>query len=83
MCLVYDNPRTSELLNHLGSQAIKYCNLCIVSQNDCSIYFIGKLKLWVINQTARMENPLHSVRIEKKGYDAAAECSNKNTADRY
>ena len=32
MCIVCDNPRASELLNHLGSSAIKYCRICMVSK---------------------------------------------------
>ena len=31
MFIVCDNPRASELLNHLGSNAIKYCRICMVS----------------------------------------------------
>ena len=31
MFIVCDNPRASELLNHLGSNAIKYCLICMVS----------------------------------------------------
>ena len=30
ICIVCDNPRASELLNHLGSSAIKYCCICMV-----------------------------------------------------
>ena len=30
MCIVCDNPRASELLNHLGSKAVKYCRFCMV-----------------------------------------------------
>ena len=41
MCIVCDNPRASELLNHLGSRAIKYCHLCVVSvQVYCNIFCI-------------------------------------------
>eukprot|EP00731_Ephydatia_muelleri_P003051 Em0001g3051a len=31
LCIVCDNPRASELLNHLGSAAIKFCRICMVS----------------------------------------------------
>ena len=31
MCVLADNPRASELLNHLGFSARKYCRLCMVS----------------------------------------------------
>ena len=31
MCIVADNPRASELANHLGATAKKYCRICMVS----------------------------------------------------
>ncbi len=31
MCILADNPRASELLNHLGGSAKKYCRMCMVS----------------------------------------------------
>lgn len=31
MCILGDNPRASEILNHLGSSARKYCRMCMVS----------------------------------------------------
>ena len=34
MCILADNPRASELLNHLGSSARRYCRMCMVSF-DC------------------------------------------------
>ena len=30
LCLIYDNPRASELINHLGTSATCYCRLCLV-----------------------------------------------------
>ena len=30
MCILADNPRASELVNHLGSSARKYCRMCMV-----------------------------------------------------
>lgn len=30
MCILADNPRASELLNHLGSSSRKYCRMCMV-----------------------------------------------------
>ena len=30
MCIVADNPRASELLNHLGAAARRYYQICIV-----------------------------------------------------
>ena len=30
MCILADNPRASELLNHLGGSARKYCRMCMV-----------------------------------------------------
>jgi len=31
MCILADNPRASELLNHLGGSARRYCRMCMVS----------------------------------------------------
>lgn len=33
MCLIGDNPRASELMNHLGGAARKYCRMCMVIFN--------------------------------------------------
>ena len=30
LCILADNPRASELLNHLGSSARKFCRMCMV-----------------------------------------------------
>lgn len=30
ICILADNPRHSELMNHLGSSAKKYCRICMV-----------------------------------------------------
>ena len=32
MCLVADNPCASEVLNHLGGSARRYCRMCMVSK---------------------------------------------------
>ena len=38
LCFLGDNVRSSEVLNHLGSTAIKLCRMCMVCENnDCSI----------------------------------------------
>lgn len=34
MCILADNPRASELLNHLGGSARRYCRMCMVSAVD-------------------------------------------------
>lgn len=31
LCVIADNPRASELLNHLGGSARRYCRMCLVS----------------------------------------------------
>lgn len=31
MCILADNPRASELLNHLGGSARRYCRMCMVN----------------------------------------------------
>ncbi len=36
MCIVADNPRSSELLNHLGGSARKYCRMCILCLGSLS-----------------------------------------------
>lgn len=41
--IVYDNPRASELLNHLGSTALKYCCICMVSYTFIVRTLIGTL----------------------------------------
>ena len=38
MSILCDNPRASELLNHLGSSAKKFCRVCLVNFSHCSIY---------------------------------------------
>ena len=37
ICLICDNPRASELVNHLGTSATCYCRLCLVGcqYNQC------------------------------------------------
>lgn len=35
LCIICDYPRACELLNHLGSSALKYCCFCMVSQYMC------------------------------------------------
>ena len=30
-CILCDNDRASELVNHLGSRATRFCQICIVS----------------------------------------------------
>ena len=30
MCIMVDNPRASEFLNHFGGAARRYCRICIV-----------------------------------------------------
>eukprot|EP00731_Ephydatia_muelleri_P034233 Em0051g25a len=34
MCIICDNPRASELLNHLGSSALKYCRVCMCDKTE-------------------------------------------------
>ena len=31
LCFLSDNPRASEICNHLGSSANKFCRMCLVS----------------------------------------------------
>lgn len=37
MCILADNSRASELLNHLGASARKYCRMCMVSPSIISL----------------------------------------------
>jgi hypothetical protein len=39
ICLLCDNARASELLNHLGSKALKLCRICDVSC-VCNVWYI-------------------------------------------
>ena len=32
LCIICDNPRASELLNHAGSSAKRYCRMCMVCE---------------------------------------------------
>ena len=32
MCIVADNPHASEILNHLGGSAKRYCRICMVNK---------------------------------------------------
>ena len=34
MIVICDNPRASELVNHLGSSANRYCRVCEVSKQN-------------------------------------------------
>ena len=56
MCIVCDNPRASELLNHLGSAALKHCPRCMVSTMTV-LYNIFNLSKTILFQTTRKENP--------------------------
>ena len=38
ICLLCDNVRASELLNHQGSTAVKLCRLCMVSTHILLMY---------------------------------------------
>ena len=56
MCIVCDNPRASELLNHLGSATLKHCPWCMVSTMTV-LYNIFYLSKTILFQTTRKENP--------------------------
>lgn len=45
MCILADNPRASELVNHLGSSARKYCRMCMVSWSNSHALFITTSRL--------------------------------------
>lgn len=45
MCILCDNARASELSNHLGAKAIKYCRICMASimfvlEFLCIMYYV-------------------------------------------
>ena len=40
LCIVCDNPMASKLCNHLGSSALKYCRLCMVSYGLKEKHFV-------------------------------------------
>ena len=56
MCIICDNPRASELLNHLGSSALKYCRICMVSKIMC-VYHILFICPPVFLKCDKTENP--------------------------
>ena len=46
MLLLCDNPMSSDLCNHLGSTARKFCRMCLVStsiQKMLPLYFISPI----------------------------------------
>lgn len=46
MCILADNPRASELINHLGSSSRKFCRMCMVS---VSMFFVSLFLLSFAN----------------------------------
>ena len=34
LCVICDNPRASELVNHAGSSAKRYCRMCMVCKHN-------------------------------------------------
>ena len=47
---MHDNPRASEIVNHLGSAANLYCRVCMVSINTMSCMPLNLVKLYIIIQ---------------------------------
>ena len=45
---MHDNPRASEIVNHLGSAASLYCRVCMVSINTMSCMPLNLVKLYII-----------------------------------
>ena len=48
ICMIGDNPRQSEIMNHAGTNAKMFCRMCMVSfiANDLSFYAGHDRKLW-------------------------------------
>lgn len=44
MCVICDNPRAAELMNHSGSSANKFCRMCMV----CCYISIIHCRLFII-----------------------------------
>ncbi len=38
LCAICDNPRASEVVNHMGGAALKFCRMCTVSMNVLKYY---------------------------------------------
>ncbi len=38
LCAICDNPRASEVVNHMGGAALKFCRMCTVSMNALKYY---------------------------------------------
>ena len=47
---MHDNPRASEIVNHLGSAANLYCRVCMVSINTMSCMPLNLVQLYIIIQ---------------------------------
>ena len=44
LCILADNPRASELLNHLGGSARRYCRMCMVALYGIISRYIANTK---------------------------------------
>ena len=47
LCVICDNPRASQLLNHLGGAANKYCRFCTVCTSNPSTNCVFGLPIYV------------------------------------
>ena len=69
LCILTDNSRSSELLNHMGSTANKYCRLCQVRNlpvllcNNNSLYILQVRQLVSRDTKLRLEHKCQLLTI--------------------
>ncbi|KAL5494053.1 hypothetical protein EMCRGX_G015323 [Ephydatia muelleri] len=68
LCIVCDNPRASELLNHLGSAAIKFCRICMTSRTESpDMVCVKRTKAIALQQiTDILAQRTESERVEQR-----------------
>ncbi|KAL5482287.1 hypothetical protein EMCRGX_G022596 [Ephydatia muelleri] len=68
LCIVCDNPRASELLNHLGSAAIKFCRICMTRRTESpDMVCVKRTKAIALQQiTDILAQRTESERVEQR-----------------
>ena len=77
LMIIGDNPMCSDLCNHLGSAARKYCRMCMVSLNICILYTC----LHISNQVDKTSTPesLGSSRSKKQSVRQMSHIANADS----
>lgn len=50
LLLMADNPRASELINHIGSSANYFCKICLVQDTHCINLYYYTMELMQVNK---------------------------------